>query len=216
MKATNPKDYTVTMTDPPGRRLQKAREQAGFETATEFAEHCGIKITTYLQHENGRRPLTRDNAAFYARFLKQPASWLLFGERLQSNSPVSILGCVGNEAYVDHMDMPANESSVATDDIDELVALTVVGNQLEPKYYNGDRLFHQRLRRGRYILQDLDQVECVVETAGGQVMVRTICTDIRGFSELSGFGLPVIRVHVVAASPIEYVKRSLPARIRNR
>lgn len=60
-------------------RLQKARRDAGFETATDAARFYGWNENTYRSHENGERGLRLDAASRYARAFKVDAGWLLAG-----------------------------------------------------------------------------------------------------------------------------------------
>jgi hypothetical protein len=43
-------NYKMTMND----RLRKAREGAGYKTATDAIDHFGWKSSTYRAHENGQ------------------------------------------------------------------------------------------------------------------------------------------------------------------
>ena len=46
----------------PSDRLRKARKDAGFATATDFAASVGVSRNTYLQHENGTRAFDAEAA----------------------------------------------------------------------------------------------------------------------------------------------------------
>lgn len=65
----------------PSERLRRARKDAGYSTATEFAEAVGVSRNTYLQHENGTRAFDAQAAATYARRLKQTPEFLLYDRR---------------------------------------------------------------------------------------------------------------------------------------
>jgi len=62
-----------------GRRLQIAREHAGYATATAAAEALGVKFPTYAGHENGSRGVVRA-APIYARRFHITLDWLLVGK----------------------------------------------------------------------------------------------------------------------------------------
>ncbi|MBB4063648.1 XRE family transcriptional regulator [Gellertiella hungarica] len=62
-----------------GKRLKAARERAGFKTARAAAESLGVTYSTYAQHENGTRGITRE-AELYARRFKVSLDWLLRGK----------------------------------------------------------------------------------------------------------------------------------------
>jgi hypothetical protein len=63
----------------PARRLQEAREKAGFASAKAAATRFGWSPDSYHQHENGQRGITRV-AAKYAKAFKVSEAWLLTGD----------------------------------------------------------------------------------------------------------------------------------------
>lgn len=72
----------------PAKRLQLARERAGFLTAKVAAERHGWSKHTYHQHENGLRGIGRA-AAKYAKAFKVSEAWLLTGEGQGPGKPPS-------------------------------------------------------------------------------------------------------------------------------
>lgn len=73
------KDKTPSLDDP-DERLIWARKRQKFADATAAARHFGWNENTYRSHENGQRPISKKAAAKYAKGLKVPVGWLLFGE----------------------------------------------------------------------------------------------------------------------------------------
>jgi transcriptional regulator with XRE-family HTH domain len=66
----------------PNERLRQIRESR-YPTAVEAAEAIGVKVPTYIQHENGTRgsgSLPRPAAERYARFFRVSLDWLLSGK----------------------------------------------------------------------------------------------------------------------------------------
>ncbi len=61
-------------------RLKKAREHAGYGSASSAAKALGIAVSTYLSHENDSRDFDADYAKRYARRYNVSAEWLLWGE----------------------------------------------------------------------------------------------------------------------------------------
>ena len=61
-------------------RLRKAREGAGYKTATDAIDHFGWKSSTYRAHENGQNNFRVDDASTYADAYGVTAAWLLIGE----------------------------------------------------------------------------------------------------------------------------------------
>lgn len=60
------------------KRLQIARELAGYANATDAAKAMGVALPTYLGHENGSRGFKRA-AERYARFFRVSYEWLTIG-----------------------------------------------------------------------------------------------------------------------------------------
>ena len=60
------------------KRLQSARELAGYETATNAANALGVPPATYLGHENGTRGFNT-KAERYAKFFRVSYEWLMTG-----------------------------------------------------------------------------------------------------------------------------------------
>lgn len=60
-------------------RLQEARKEAGYKTATDAARAFGWNENTYRSNENGQRPPSRQAAVKYARAYRVSVDWLLTG-----------------------------------------------------------------------------------------------------------------------------------------
>lgn len=63
----------------PHKRLQQARELAGYETKADAANALGVPLGTYYGHENGSRGFD-DDAARYAAFYRVNFEWLMTGK----------------------------------------------------------------------------------------------------------------------------------------
>lgn len=61
------------------KRLKKARELAGYDTATDAAKAMGIAYSTYAGHENGSRKFDIDEAKRYARMFRVRWDWIMEG-----------------------------------------------------------------------------------------------------------------------------------------
>lgn len=61
-------------------RLKLARENAGYDTASEAARRFGWAVPTYLAHENSARGLRPKVAAKYAKAFNVSVAWLLYEE----------------------------------------------------------------------------------------------------------------------------------------
>lgn len=62
-----------------GKRLARARLEAGFIHAKDAAISMGVSVSSYIQHENGRRGFRYPTAQKYARKFKVNPDWLLTG-----------------------------------------------------------------------------------------------------------------------------------------
>lgn len=60
-------------------RLKAARKFKGYQTASSFARQQNFPITTYLQHESGKRSISVDVLKKYAAILDVNPIWLFFG-----------------------------------------------------------------------------------------------------------------------------------------
>lgn len=76
------------------QRLKKAREDAGYETASEAARALGVSVSTYSAHENGQNGIKVKFAEKYARKFKVSQSWLLTGEDGGSQQNTAQIGMV--------------------------------------------------------------------------------------------------------------------------
>lgn len=62
-----------------GKRLARARLEAGFATAKDAALAMGVPVSTYIQHENGGRGFRYPSAQKYAKKFKVNAEWIMSG-----------------------------------------------------------------------------------------------------------------------------------------
>lgn len=69
------------------KRLKRARENAGFSSATAAAENFGWGAAGYRHHENGTRGFGPDAARKYGRAFKVKPGYLLCMEGVDENAP---------------------------------------------------------------------------------------------------------------------------------
>ncbi|MCD6038690.1 MAG: family transcriptional regulator [Gammaproteobacteria bacterium] len=60
-------------------RLRALRKEAGFKTEKSFAEKYGIPLTTYSQHETGKRRISAETCINYCVKLNANVCWMLTG-----------------------------------------------------------------------------------------------------------------------------------------
>jgi transcriptional regulator with XRE-family HTH domain len=205
----------------PHDRLRRARVSAGYETAADFAAAAGIKMVTYQHHENGRRELRPEVARLYARLLNLSPGTLLYGEQLPTIEAVSIVATVGKHGQICTLcGQDDNRQTTVLPHPVGLVGTRIVGDDLYPVYRNGDVVFHRELSRDRFSLVSLNGLECVVELDDGTQLLRQLIAQGDGKATLlrnapTPEPAEVDRV-VVAAAPVEFVQRRMPAHLSNR
>lgn len=137
----------------PAERLKTAREVSGYPNAKVAAEAMGVKVATYIQHENGTRGLPAGRADRYARFFRTSPEWLLFGKEIgrptepaQLGPQVSIQGEVAAGVFKERMEFPEDEWTTFTGRADcdvplsQRFGLRVAGDSMDIIYPPGSIL----------------------------------------------------------------------------
>lgn len=198
-------------------RLREARERAGYQSASEFARFANLNYTTYAHHENGRRDIKPDVARIYARLLNLPPGTLLYGEQPPTRHMVPIVSTIGAQGRILPI-LSRNKAPPLAElpDPAGLIASQVTGNDLYPAYRDGDVVYHRPLRTENYNPELISGLECVVQLADGQQMLRLVTVQADGRVTLNAYQAPpLIDQIVLAASPVEIVQRKLPRRAAN-
>lgn len=196
----------VPFMEPPASRLRKLRIQAGYDSATEAANAIGVPPGTYLGHENGTTPITRQ-AQRYAKFFRVSLDWLLTGKGasgLNSRVPVVMYVGAGAELFPldDHPQGRGLEMVPAPPGvIDPCVAAKIRGDSMHP------------LRDGWLVfwIKDQDGVPvaclgklCVIQVKDGPTLLKELhAGSKKGFYTLTSWNAPPrTDVHVEWASPV--------------
>lgn len=215
-------------------RLKRARIEAGYRTAVEFARKLGINMTTYHHHENGRRNIPEDVARHYANALDLDFSSLLFGDELRKVASVPIVGVIhgrgeitlmkdtssdlcaalssGDEAQKNWAESPGQTlQKIHVPDFSRMEALIVRDNELWPAYRIDDVVFFYtlvRIERGG-MPPEWHGVECVCLLKDGRRLLRQVFVQQDGGVTLVGYATvpPMINAPIIAASPVEWVRR---------
>jgi len=89
------------------RRLREFRIKK-FDSVAAAARTMGIKLTTLSHHENGRRAISVQAAAVYAKALDVQPEQILYGRKRSSRKQplVRIVGSVGRDGIVDYYSEP--------------------------------------------------------------------------------------------------------------
>ncbi|CAH1658571.1 HTH cro/C1-type domain-containing protein [Hyphomicrobiales bacterium] len=192
----------------PNERLKARRSDRGFTTAKEAAEAFGWPLSTYTQHENGTRPLSRKAAERYAAVYGVSAGWLLYGEKdaraARDGPQVRFGGVIGaGQIVYPHDDIAASVSAVIGSEDGE--AFEIVGDSMMPLAHPGDYVFFGLPRAPR----DLIGRECIVELVDGKRLFKKLERGSRsGLYTLLSYNAEDIRdVEVVNAGPLLGVKR---------
>lgn len=227
-----------TCTDPPlvdqaiAARLKRARIEGGYRSAVEFARRMNINPTTYHHHENGRRGIPEDAAQKYSSALDVDFRSLLSGDELRKIVAVPIVGVIYGKLEVTLMKDTNAEFGAEADggrgatekhpeptlqkfhvpDFGQMEALIVQDNESWPAYRMGDAIVTHPLSRidRAGMPPEWHGVECVCLLADGRRLLRQVFVQQDGGITLVGYAgvPPMINVHVVAAAPVEWVRRA--------
>jgi len=161
----------------PYQRLQSARQNAGFEYATDAARAFGWNENTYRSHENGERGLRPAIAERYAKAFRTTAAWLLTGEgQVEAKNTVRLVGRIGAGAVID-ADFE-QEHPEGFDQIEipypvpsDAVAFEIVGDSMWPRYDPGDIVICWKVAQTR---SEADGWEAAVRLTDGRRYLKTI------------------------------------------
>jgi transcriptional regulator with XRE-family HTH domain len=126
----------------PAERLKMLREKR-YQTVSAAAEALGKANSTYTQHENGLREISRKAAIEYARFFGTTVDFLLRGKTARKTTQtfsLPLLGKVGAGAVVDLLadevpGAPLDDIEISFDD-DFVVQVT--GDSMWPRFMPGE------------------------------------------------------------------------------
>lgn len=188
----------------PFERLKKAREDAGYESASATARAFGWPEARYRHHENGHRNFRRPEAIIYARAFKTTPEWLMFGKIGVPSIPV--LGYVGagqeirteDNGELDRLDPPPGVTNGA-------VAVLVRGESMWPRYFAGDVLIYDE----HTTPARANGQECVVAMTDGRHLVK-IVRFRKGIVILESYNAPPMEdAQIEWVAPIKWIKRSV-------
>lgn len=132
-------------------RLQKARENAGYETARAACDAFGFTYDTYIQHERGERGLSRA-AKRYADAFGVRVAWLLTGEddparplmEIDVRGNIGAGGSIESASEQTHDHEPLRRVTVPFPVPDDAIAFQVLGESMWPRYDPGDIIICSR------------------------------------------------------------------------
>ena len=138
------------MTNHPHERLRQARIEAKYETASGAAIAMGVRIPTYINHENGTAGLSRAGAR-YARFFGVSLDWLLTGKGPRrppaAGAPraIPVTGLVGAGASVEMIGDTSGHDApyeIEMPGDGRLRALQVRGDSQWPRFADGEFILY--------------------------------------------------------------------------
>jgi hypothetical protein len=195
----------------PADRLRALRRAAGFRSAAAASRVIpGVNLTTYQQHEKGRRPLTQAAAATYAEFFGVPAGYVLYGEPLRDIPEVPIVGVIGTGGAVSDIAEGGMDAYAQAPEGLGLAAFRVVTGDLWPAYHAGDLAFFSP----HGLAQPIDPAaingrECIVVLADGSRLLRFVTMQSATHAALMAYaGPPMMNVAIRAATPVLWIRRA--------
>lgn len=136
------------MTDTPGERLRKAREKAGYGSATEAARSRGWTVSTYLGHENGDRVPSRATAKRYGKAFKVNWAWILEGDEIESvESSLPISGVIHAGGKVEFDENRTDKAPSPPEGADDTTALLAGSSVMPGLIEEGWIVYCQKARR---------------------------------------------------------------------
>jgi phage repressor protein C with HTH and peptisase S24 domain len=195
-------------------RLRRARTEAGFSSARAAALRFGWKPSTYAAHENGQNRFDETVAREYARRFKVSPGWLLGLETPPPPAParlVPVVGYVGAGAEVhlvdDHakgagLDEVPAPPSVSRD----CVAVKIRGDSMEPRFFEGEILFYDKVYSTPEQLRALIRRECVITLEDGRVFVKRLLAGSRTstWTLWSYNAEPITDARIKWAAPVDW------------
>ena len=190
----------------PHQRLQSARQNAGFENATDAARAFGWNENTYRSHENGERGLRAAIAERYAKAFRTTAAWLLTGDgRVEAKNIVRLVGRIGAGAVIDadfEQEPPEGfaEIEIPYPVPSGAVAFEIVGDSMWPRYDPGDVVICWKVAQTR---SEADGWEAAVRLTDGRRYLKTIRrVSKERFDLMSHNASPIIDVQIEWASKV--------------
>lgn len=130
--------------DTPADRLSALRKRR-YSTAAAAADALGKANSTYTQHENGLREISRNAAIEYARFFGTTVDYILRGKGQQTagkSFTLPMLGKVGAGAVVDLVaeEVPGAPLDEVRISFDGDFVLEITGDSMWPRFMPGERI----------------------------------------------------------------------------
>ncbi|WP_375782869.1 helix-turn-helix domain-containing protein [Bradyrhizobium sp. Pha-3] len=197
------------------QRLADARLKAGFPEASDAARALGVKVPTYLAHENGSRGFKRSSAELYARRYHVSLEWLLTNRGPREGQPtrpsktdeghvVNLVGYVGAgaETHFFAQDAPLDEIPAPAGSTASTVAVEIRGESLGT-FFDRWLVFYDDVHRP--VTPSLINKLCVVGLDDGRILIKKIqASKAKGlFHLLSQTEPPILDVKIEWAARVK-------------
>ena len=200
----------MSMYETPADRLRQLREKRGYGSASAAAEAIGKANSTYTQHENGIREISRKAALDYAAFFGTTVDFILRGKPQKKPGArfvLPILGRVGAGAVVDLLsdEVPGAPHDEIDVDFEGDFVLEVIGDSMWPRLLPGERIVvHGQTANPSTLIGHYAVVQ--VEDDGRRLVKRLLRGDRPGTVNLwSHNGEEMKNVRILAAWRIKCV-----------
>lgn len=198
----------------PHERLQRARKEAGYESAADAADAMGAVPATYWGHENGSRGLGRA-AERYATFFHVSLDWLLTGKgqprkarsaaQAGPEASVPLVGYVsaGAETHFFAQDGGQLDEVPAVEGMSEATVAVEIRGESLGSFFDRWLVYYDDVRRP--VTSDLVGKLCVVGLADGRILIKKVQrSKARGlFHLLSQVEPPILDVEIEWAARVK-------------
>jgi hypothetical protein len=199
---------------PQGDRLRAARIKAGYRTAEEAVEalrraKIDINLSTYYQHESGRRPLTAESVQKFATHYGVTVEHLLYGR--QQTIRVAVQGTIGADGIVTlHADEDVEDTIELPAFVgDSLVFIRAKGRDLPPGYNDGDLVgYDKEIFSAAIDPSAIRGRDCIVKDGSGTISVATVVSCRKTGAAIIRRPSGNHQVILVQAAPIAWVKKA--------
>lgn len=193
-------------------RLRRARETAGFATATDAAKRFPGAESTYLGHENGTRGFPHKKAALYAKAFKVSLEWLISGQgQMKAGLTVQLVGYVGAGGLIMPVDDHAKGAGLSDvpappENGSHSVALEIRGSSQWPAFDDGDLIYYERHHDSPE--EALGRLSVVMLKTGESMFKMVTRGSKRGLFTLVSVNAPPINdAQLEWAAPVTWIRK---------
>lgn len=176
-------------------RLRQAREKAGFDKPTDAARSMGVKVPTYLGHENASRGVPRDRLKIYAKKFGVNLVWLMTGQGPMQGAAgaIKVAGRIGAGAEVHPFDdespgVGPGDDVIYPVDGNGVVAARIEGESMHPFQAGWAVIYRRDAPEG--VANDAIGSLAVVKVKDGPILVKVLKRDGKDRWRLESYNAP--------------------------